>query len=151
MRVSDMLRENVELNVLGARVVYNQQRLTVADMEIIAGISEDDPDMFTRTIDLMPRILVEWDIEDEEGSIPITHEGLRRLPMEIARKILEAINEISEPSRAEGEDSRKGLDSPDSGSTRLPQETSLNGTQSSKQPDTSGSLLGNLPVSQSAG
>lgn len=150
MRVSDMLRESVEINVYGARVVYNQQLLTVADMEMIGGLGENDPDLFSRTIDMMPRILVEWDIEDEQGPIPITKEGLRRLPMEIARKILEAVNEHSEPSRAEGEDSEKGSSMPASGSTRLPEE-SPNGTDSSKQPGTSESHPGTSPVSPAAG
>lgn len=149
MRVSDMLREGVVLDVKGAKVVYNSQLLTVSDLEALDAVAEG-PDAFHQALDLMAKVIAEWDLEDDAGAIPVTSEGMRRLPAVVATAILEAISENVLPSRAEGEDSGGASSTQDSDSS-LQAQRSPNGTESSRPLVTSGSLLGNLPASPPAG
>lgn len=156
MKISDMLRESATVDVMGATVVYNAQLVTVAELEALQGITDEDPKAFSQSIGLLARILVSWDLEDERGPVGTDAESLRSLPIGIVNTVLNSIFEDSRPPRAEGEDSPPVLSLPSEqassdSSNELSSSSHPNGMESSPQRDTSASLLGNLPASQSAG
>lgn len=150
MKIGDMLRENVELDVMGTKIVYNAQRLTVADLEVIDAMSEDDPHAMDNAFNLMLRLVVSWEIEDDDGPIPVSREGFRRLPAIIAMAIFQALTDDVLPSRAEGNALEKPSERP-SGDFEADSEISRSGSHSSRELATLASLLGNLPASPQAG
>jgi hypothetical protein len=147
--VRDMLGDSRTLNVHGATVVYNPAALSAADFEVIynedAGTSR-----MTAVIDALSHTILSWDLVDDRGPIPVTADGIRSLPMGVLNAIFEAIDASAGPSDAEGKDLPKLSSTPASGSTQ-PAQTSPNGGESSRQPDTSASPPGSSPANIPAG
>lgn len=152
MLVSDLLGDVVTVDFKGMEVVFRPSAYTFEDQETLVGFSEGDPSSWEKLRKMLARVLVSWDLEDDQGPIPATAEGMKRVPIGMFGPLMEALQEAMTPS----EDEKKGLGQPLSSlpldSTKQPEEpTPHNGMSSSKQLATSASLLGNLPDSLSAG
>jgi hypothetical protein len=147
--VRDMLGDSRTLDVMGATVVYNPAALSAADFEVIYS-EEAGTSRMSAVIEALSHTILSWDLVDDQGDIPVTADGIRRLPMGVLNAVFDAIDESAGPSDAEGKDSPKLSSTPPSDSTP-PQQTFPNGGESSRQPDTSVSPLGSSPANIPAG
>jgi hypothetical protein len=150
MHVNDLLGEAVTLSFKGMDVTFLPSAYTFADQEGLASLSEKDPTGWRKLREMLGRILVSWDLEDEQGPIPCTAQGMERVPIVLIEPLMEALGEALRPSEDEKKDLSAASSMPSSDSSEREQE-SPNGMDSSPQPDTSASLPGISPVSQSAG
>lgn len=150
MLVSELLGETVTVDFKGMAITFQPSAYTFTDQEAIALLGNNDPDSWPHLRDMLGRVVVSWELEDEQGPIPTTPDGMKRLPLLLLGPIMEALAEVMTPT----EDEKKGLsvDSATlpSGSSK-PLSTSHDGTTSSAPPAISASLPGNSPVSPSAG
>jgi hypothetical protein len=144
-----MLGDSRTLDVMGATVVYNPAALSAADFEVIYS-EEAGTSRMSAVIEALSHTILSWDLVDDQGDIPVTADGIRRLPMGVLNAVFDAIDESAGPSDAEGKDSPKLSSTPPSDSTP-PQQTFPNGGESSRQPDTSVSPLGSSPANIPAG
>jgi hypothetical protein len=53
-------------------------------------------------------LLVEWDLENDEGPIPLTEEGLRNVPLSVMAQIFKQIRIMAQPTSEEGKASGDG-------------------------------------------
>lgn len=151
MRIADLLTDSKTLDFKGATITYNPQALSTADMEALATVDRNAPqEVFDNVIGAISRVIMAWDLEDEQGPIPVTPEGIRRTPWVIVDNIMGAIMDDSQPTEAEKKDSSELSVTPHLDSSK-PQPESQNGTTSSPQHDTSALHPGTSPVSHTAG
>jgi hypothetical protein len=150
MRVSELLGETKTVELKGMPVTFAPFAYTFGDMETLTKLNESDPATWEQMRDVLSRVIVSWDLEDSEGAIPTTAEGMRRVPVGILGPLIELIGEATAPTEEEGKAYGVGSSTPPTDSIK-PLEESPNGTGSSKQPDTSVSPPGSSPVSPSAG
>lgn len=147
--VRDMLGDSKTLNVAGATVVYNPQAISAADFERI--YSEDIGTMrMAAVIETLAQTILSWDLVDDHGPIPVTVEGIRRLPMGVLNAIFDAIDDSAGPSSEEGKGSPQPSSTQQQVSTPPPM-GSPNGGDSSSAPSISASPPGTSPVSPPAG
>jgi len=107
MKVSDLSKDRKDLRVdLGdgdeINLVYNPKAYTIEVEEQLEAIDESQFKAKALAIMLEP-MLIEWDIVQEvQGDFPPTMENLKKLPVEVLGKIIEAIGDASRPASAEG-------------------------------------------------
>jgi hypothetical protein len=150
VHINELLGEPVTVDFKGMAITFKPSAYTFIDQEALVSLAENDPSSWQRLRDMLARVLVSWEFEDDQGPIPPTSEGIKRLPLALVAPIMEALGEVMTPS----EDEKKGLSEGSRiypSASSKPPSTSQGGTTSSIPPDTSASLPGNSPVSQSAG
>lgn len=148
MRITDLAADRRELDVLGARVVFNPKGLRAGDVEQITGLGEVD---ISAVFQVVGGCLLEWDIEFEDGKpVPATADGLRELPWQFVDELAGAMLEAVRPGAAEGNGSSMPSESPPTDSTKG-SPTSPTSSTSSTPPDGPESSPGDSPSSPLVG
>lgn len=86
-------KRSVDLEYSGdsVHIVYRPSELTPTVMAEMREANEDGNDYFT--VDVLCKLLTEWDVMDGEKPLPIVHETLKDLPSAFLSALLTACTE----------------------------------------------------------
>jgi hypothetical protein len=115
-KLNDLFAEptKIEVPINGATVTVRADldRVTPRFRSDIAGIKHragkadaEDADLADFVIPYLETIMVSWDVENDEGVIPINHYALCRVPYVVLAAVFKAIQEALLPNENGGETS----------------------------------------------